>query len=245
MKVRLDNFCVILYEPHYSENIGAAARCCCNMGIPQLIVVRPCRPESEKMLKMATHEASALIETMPVFDSLEEALAPFHYVVGTTARTGRQRRPTHTLRGLAEKLVGLGIKDRIALLFGPENQGLTNSQLRLCQSLVTIPTAAFSSINLAQSVMIVCYEIFMAASNSKEVVRPRLATTRMLEGMYGHLKEVFLAIGLDNPQNPEYWTTNARRILGRLGLRPREVKLIRGFCRQVLWATKDKRHPGH
>ena len=244
METRLDNFCVVLYEPHYSENIGAAARCCRNIGIPQLIVVRPCRPECEKMLKMATHEARDLIETMPVFDHIEEALAPFHYVVGTTARTGRQRRPTHSLRDLAEKLVGLGIKNRIALLFGPENQGLANSQLRLCQSLVTIPTATFSSINLAQSVMIVCYEIFMASS-PKKVVRPRLATTRVLEGMYGHLKEVFLAIGLNNPQNPEYWTTNARRILGRLELRPREVKLIRGFCRQVLWATKDKRHPGH
>ncbi|NIA08333.1 MAG: RNA methyltransferase [Nitrospiraceae bacterium] len=241
MKTKLDNFCVVLYRPHYSENIGAAARCCRNMGIPQLIVVRPCRPEKEKMLKMATHEAGDLIETMPVFDHLNEALAPFHYVVGTTARTGRQRRPTHKLRDLAERLVGMGIKNRIALLFGPENQGLDNSQLRLCQSLVTIPTAAFSSINLAQSVMIVCYEIFTATS-SKKMAQPRLARTEALEGMYGHLKEAFQAVGLDNPQNPEYWTTNARHILGRRGLRPREVKIIRGFCRQVLWATKDKGH---
>ncbi len=239
----LDNFCVVLYRPRYPENIGAAARCCRNMGIPRLIVVRPHRLEEERMLKMATHEAKDLIETMSVFDHLEEALAPFHYVVGTTARTGRQRRPTHTLRDLAERLVDLGLNNRIALLFGPENQGLTNSQLRLCQSLVTIPTAAFSSINLAQSVMIVCYEVFMASSPDK-MTWPRLATTEELEGMYRHLKEVFLAIGLDNPQNPEYWTTNARRILGRHGLRPRDVKLIRGFCRQVLWATRNKGHLG-
>ncbi|MCK4605231.1 MAG: RNA methyltransferase, partial [Deltaproteobacteria bacterium] len=77
MKADLDNFCVILHEPRYPENIGAAARCCRNMGIPQLIVVRPYRLDLEKMLKMATHEAADLIETMLLFDDLEEALGPF------------------------------------------------------------------------------------------------------------------------------------------------------------------------
>ncbi|MEA1991785.1 MAG: RNA methyltransferase [Thermodesulfobacteriota bacterium] len=241
MKADLDNFCVILHEPRYPENIGAAARCCHNMGIHQLIVVRPYRPDMEKMLKMATHEAADLIETMLLFDDLEEALGPFQHVAGTTARTGRQRLPTHTPRTIAKKLIDLGPKNRIALLFGSEKCGLTNSQLRLCQSLVNIPTTAFSSINLAQSVMILCYELFIA-KGYEEKVHPKLATTRELEGMYKHLKKAFMAVELTNPQNPEYWTDNARRLLGRQELRAREAKMIRGFCQQILWAIKNKKH---
>ena len=242
MKADLDNFCVVLHEPRYSENIGAAARCCRNMGISQLIVVRPYRLDLEKMLKMATHEAADLIETMLLFDDLEEALGPFRHVVGTTARIGRQRLPTHTPRNIAEKLIDLGPKNRIALLFGSESCGLTNSQLRLCQSLVNIPATTFSSINLAQSVMILCYELFIAKGH-KQKVYPKLATTWELEGMYKHLKGAFSAVELTNPQNPEYWVDNARRLLGRQELRSREVKMIRGFCQQILWAIDNKKYP--
>ncbi|OPL16939.1 MAG: hypothetical protein AVO38_07110 [delta proteobacterium ML8_D] len=240
MKSYLNNFCVVLHEPRYPENIGAAARCCRNMGIPQLILVRPCRLDSEKMLKMATHEAANLIETMLVFDDLEKALGPFQHVAGTTARTGRQRLPTHTPHDMAKKLIELGPENRIALLFGPENRGLTNSQLRLCQSLVNIPTTTFSSINLAQSVMILCYELFMAGGHGKKVY-PQLATTRELEGMYKHLKKAFTAVELTNPQNPEYWIDHTRRLLGRQELRAREVKIIRSFCQQILRVIEDKK----
>lgn len=239
MNAELENYCVVLNEPRYPENVGAAARCCRNMGISQLILVRPYRLDLEKMLRMATHEAADIIETMPILDDLDKALGPFQYIVGTTARIGRQRRPTHTPRDLAEHLVGLGATNRIALLFGPENKGLTNAQLRMCQSIVTIPAKSFSSINLAQSVMILCYEIYMATCPPKKN-RPRLATSMELEGMFGHLNSAFLAIGLNNRQNPEYWTDNARRLLGRIELRSREVKLIRGLCRQILWAVRRK-----
>ncbi len=236
MKVNLENISVILNEPRFPENIGAAARCCCNMGVPRLMVVRPHRLDLEKMSKMATHEAAHLIENLPVYDSLEEAAAECNYLVGTTARTGRKRRPTENPRELAMKLVPLSQNNRIGLVFGSEKWGLENSQLRLCHSLVTIPTAHFSSINLAQSVMIMCYELFMAGGPDG-LVQPRLASVREQEAMYQHLKEAFLAIGFINPDNPDYWLNNVRRFLARVELRSKEVKLVRGFCRQVLWAV--------
>jgi tRNA/rRNA methyltransferase len=236
MKADLNHFCVVLNEPRYPENIGAAARCCRNMGIPRLAVVRPHRLDREKMLKMATHEAADLIEAMRVHDDLEEALGPFGHCVGTTARTGRQRRATDTPWGVAEKLTRLSRRNQIALVFGSEKWGLSNADLRLCQSLVTIPSASFSSINLAQSIMIVCYEIFKTEC-PPVVTEPALATVRELEGMYQHLEEAFLAAGFIHLQNPDYWTDHARRLLGRRELRSREVRLIRGFCRQILWAV--------
>lgn len=99
-KTMLANLAVVLKQPKYAENIGATARMCFNMGISELILVRDEAPTYEDMAKMATHKAVHLIDTMQRHTDLEEALAPFSFVVGTTARLGRKRtmeRPRETL----------------------------------------------------------------------------------------------------------------------------------------------------
>ena len=235
---------VVLNEPRYPENIGAAARACKNMGITRLRVVNPEILDMEKVLKMATHEARDLVEAMIVYDSLERALAGFGYVVGTSARTGRQRRPSHTPRQLAEEIPALAAKNQIAILFGSEKFGLDNQALSLCNALVTIPTTGFSSLNLAQSVMVILYEIFSSLSGAAPAelarLRPRLATVEERQGMFQHLAETFEAMGLFEKQPPEYWLRNAHRLLDRKDLTGRDVKTIRGFCRQVIIALKRK-----
>lgn len=236
----MENLGVILNEPKYPENIGATARCCKNMGIRDLIVVRPFNLDTEKMLKMATHEAAEIIENIVVHNDLKEALAPFNYAVGTTARTGRQRRPSDTPRNMAGRIAALSQENRVAVVFGSEKWGLSNEDLYLCQAVVHIPTDGFSSINLAQSVMILCYEIF-TAHGTDLAFKPKLASIRELEGMYGHLNEAFLSVGLINPANPGHWMGKARRLFGRLALRSKEVKLVRGLCRQILWAVGNKK----
>lgn len=87
----LANLAVVLKRPKYAENIGAAARMCFNMGISRMILVRDEKPNYEDMAKMATHKAVHLIDGMERHTSLEDALAPFSFVVGTTARLGRKR----------------------------------------------------------------------------------------------------------------------------------------------------------
>ncbi|MEN8142104.1 MAG: RNA methyltransferase, partial [Thermodesulfobacteriota bacterium] len=121
---------IVLVEPKYPENIGAAARSAMNMGISRLIVVRNEDPDREAMLRMATHNAAHLIENMQIFRALEPALEPFSLVVGTTARQGRQRRPPNTPRAMVEKLLPLLAENQVAILFGPEHRGLTNDDLK-------------------------------------------------------------------------------------------------------------------
>ncbi len=203
------------------------------MGITKLAVVCPERLDRSRILKMATHEASHLVENMLLFHDLKEALSGFNFVAGTTARTGRHRLPTHGPRQLARTVAPISQVNKVALLFGSENSGLTNEHLEMCQAIVTIPTAGFSSINLAQSVMILCYEMFCACTETTKRA-PRLATLQELEGMYRHLSEMFCAVGLVNPQHPSYWLHLARRFLGRCHLKSKEIRLIRGLCRQVL-----------
>ncbi len=240
----LSRITVVLNETRYPENIGAAARACKNMGISRLRVVNPEILDMEKVLKMATHEARDIIEGMIVYDDLTRALSGFSYIVGTSARTGRQRRPSHTPRTLAAEIPALAARNEMAILFGSEKFGLDNRALSLCNALVTIPTTGFSSLNLAQSVMVVLYEIFSRLSAMSEKgpgpYRPRLATLEERQGMFAHLRQVFGAMGLFRKQPPEYWMRNAHRLLDRKDLTGRDVKTIRGFCRQVILALERR-----
>lgn len=239
MRADLDNIAIVLVQPQIPENIGATARAMHNMGVGRLVLVEPKNCDLSRVLKTATGSSIDLIEQMEVFEDLREALAPYHHIVGTTARTGALRPTMSQPRTLARNLIPISQNNLVAVLFGPEDRGLSNDQLRHCQTITTIPTAAFSSLNLAQAVIIVCYELFLATRNPEAEVTPRLANSFELEGMYEHLKEVLLKIGFIDPQNPDHWIGNIRRFLSRLPLRAREVRIIRGVCRQIDWYTSQ------
>ena len=237
----LDNLAIVLMAPKYPENIGAAARCAMNMGISRLIIVRKEAPDQEKMLKMATHKAAHLIKHLVQFDNLKEALAPFSHVVGTTARHGRKRFVENSPRHMPDTILPLLEHNQIALLFGPEHRGLTNDDLKYCQTTVTIPTADFSSLNLAQAVAILCYELYWGIMYSGKMSQsePKLASSYELEGMYVHIEELLNKIGFLRTNDSSYWIRNIRRFLGRVDLRAKEARIIRGFCRQFLWYNEN------
>lgn len=235
MKIDLDKIAIVLNEPHYSENIGAAARAAKNMGISRLVLVNPIACDLTRVMRMATHNAEDVISEMEIFDSLEEALAPFQYVVGTTARVGSHRQTARDPGQIAVELIEITRKNQVAILFGTESRGLANEHIKYCDALVTIPTANFTSINLAQAVMIMAYELFRAASEQKQPMVPRLAARNELEGMYAHLKETLTKINFINPENPDYWMMTIRHFFSRINLRGQDVRLIRGVCRQIDW----------
>jgi len=231
----LDNITIVLHRPRYSENIGAVARAMRNMGISRLVVVEPQNYDIEKVVKLATHVALGIIENIKFFSNLKEALAPYNYVAGTTARLGGQRQVITSPSKLAEKLVAISDQNRIAILFGTEDRGLSNEDLRYCHALVNIPTAEFSSLNLAQAVMIMCYAISIAGHKETAAYVPRLASRHELDGMYEQLKDVLVKINYINHENPDYWMNKLRHFFTRLQLRAKEVSMIRGLCRQVNW----------
>jgi tRNA/rRNA methyltransferase len=216
--VLLDHVTVVLNRPKYPGNIGSAVRCAKNMGVENILVISDQDFDHEKIRQMATHLAADVVDRIRYERDLEKALSGFQYIVATTARVGRARPAFQTPRQAAEKLVEISRKNKIALLFGPEDAGLTNDELRYGHLLVHIPVSdRFRSINLSHAVMILCYEMFTAASATKKFA-PRLASAGELEGMYAHIKEVSLRIGFINPQNPEYWMTSIRRFLSRVEL---------------------------
>ena len=233
-RVCLDKVAVVLFRPQLAQNIGAVARAACNMGIKRLIAVQPQDLDFERMAMMATGPAVELLMRMTVHDDLAAALAPFQYVVGTTARLGGVRNDYDNPREMAQRLIELSAHNDIALLFGPENFGLTNEELPFCHALVAIPTAECSSLNLAQAVMVMAYELHTAVSHKPHFV-PRLANTQETESMYAMLQETLLKINFIPHQNPEHWMFNVRRLFFRHGLRAREAQVIKGICRQIDW----------
>jgi tRNA/rRNA methyltransferase len=243
-KINLNHITIVLVGTRYPENIGAAARAMRNMGIKQLVLVDPGNPDPAKIGKMATHVAMDVVERMKVCGTLKEALADFQYVVGTTARLGGQRKVVGSPSKLAQRLVSISRQNRIAILFGPEDRGLTNEDIRSCDILVNIPTAEFSSLNLAQAVMVMCYELFCFSRDKPGEFAPRLANRHELEAMYEQLKDVMTRISFINPANPDYFMNNLRHFGSRLKLRAKEVQIIRGICRQIDWYGKKRYEDG-
>jgi tRNA/rRNA methyltransferase len=233
-RVCLERVAIVLFKPRLAENIGAVARAACNMGINRLVVVEPQDLDRERMAMMATGPATRLLDAMEVHDDLGRALGPFQYIVGTTARLGGVRNDYFSPREMAARLVAISALNDVALLFGPENWGLTNDELPFCHALVTIPTGECSSLNLAQAVMVMAYELFTAVS-PKPRSTPRLANSRELQTMYAMLQETLVKINFISHQNPEHWMFNVRRLFSRHGLRAREAQVIKGICRQIDW----------
>jgi tRNA/rRNA methyltransferase len=233
-RVCLERVAVVLFRPRLAENIGAVARAACNMGINRLVLVAPLDLDRERMAMLATGPAERLLDRMEVHDDLARALEPFQFIVGTTARLGGVRNDYYSPREMAARLVEVSAHNDVALLFGPENWGLTNDELPFCHALVTIPTGDCSSLNLAQAVMVMAYELFAAVSPKPHFV-PRLANSRELESMYAMLQATLVKINFISHLNPEHWMFNVRRLFSRHGLRAREAQVIKGICRQIDW----------
>lgn len=242
-RLRLDRVAIVLFRPQIPENIGAVARAACNMGLTRLHLVQPVRLDQERLRMMATPAAAHILENLRIHDDLVEALGPFNYVVGTTARLGGIRREVLSPREVAPRLIELSRHNDIALLFGPENYGLTNRELPYCHALVTIPTVDCASLNLAQAVMVLVYELLVARCDTPRY-EPRLANTRELESMYAMLKETLVKINYISHQNPEYWMLNVRRLFNRHGLRAKETQVIKGICRQIDWYVRTRLQEG-
>lgn len=233
----LSQVAIVLVRPKFAENVGSTARVAYNMGINRIILVRDELPERENMAKMATHKAAHLLDSMEVYPTLEEALEPFAVIVGTTARLGKKRTIERTPREVVEHVIADLPYNQMAIMFGPEDTGLTNDELKYCNYTSSIPTADFSSLNLAQAVAIHCYELYyniVHAPNAFEP-KPQYASSFELEGMYKHVEEALLRIDFLKEKSHTYWMNNIRQFLGRVRLSSKDANIIRGICRQFLW----------
>src|SRR5271170_435476 len=233
------SFAFVLFRPQSPGNIGAAARAIKNMGFDDLRLVAPGTLKSREAVAMAVH-ADDVLAHATVYPELADALADCSIAVGTTSRRGGYRSRAVPLRAAAVELEALAGANKIALVFGREDRGLTNRELKLCHRLVTIPTAPeYPSLNLAQAVMVVAYELMMAGTAAAESARaPEFVAASVSDPMLDRMAEALVAIGFIPDDNPEHIMLAIREIFGRSGLTAREVEILNGMARQMRWVAE-------
>lgn len=232
----LDNYAFVLVRPLQAGNVGAAARALKNMGFRDLRLVAPAAEPGRVAAKMAVH-ARDVLEAARRYDRLAEAIADCTVVIGTTCRPGPYRNGATAVREAVAQLAAESFNNRVAIVFGPEDTGLINRELELCQRLLTIPSAPeYPSLNLAQAVMVVAYELMMAAGSARELPPPEpYAPAAEIEAMMRRMSRALVAIGFLPADNPEHIMFTLRALLGRSGLNPRELDILNGIARQIGW----------
>jgi tRNA/rRNA methyltransferase len=226
---------IVLVGTKVSENVGSTARAMANLGFSRLVLVAPKNLDLNRAAMTATRGGLDILLSAQTVETLEQALAPFSFVVGTTARKGGYRKTCLNPGQMAANLVSLARQNEVAIVFGPEDKGLANEDLKLCHAFCTIPTAGLSSLNVAQAVLLLLWEMTRPELEKPPAFSPKLAKRQDLEGMYVQLTEVLARIGFINPDNPDHWIDNLRRSLSRIGLTARDVKIVRGIFRQMDW----------
>ncbi len=228
---------VVMVNTTHAGNIGAAARAMKTMALDQLYLVSPRNYPSEEATARASG-ADDLLEKAVVCGSLEEALAGCTWVVGASARIRSIQWPLLDPRECAVKAVAEGCQGKVALVFGREATGLTNDELDLCHALVHIPTnEAFSSLNVAMAIQVLCYEVMMARRGERvlHAAEPDfpLATQDEMEGLYAHIEQTLHDIDFLKPERPGNMMRRLRRLFHRARVDQNEVNILRGIMAAV------------
>lgn len=227
----------VLVEPRSGGNVGASARALKNLGFRRLVVVAPeCDPRGIEARTMAV-DAADLIDALEVVPDLDAALTGAGAVLGTSGRTGRERRPRFRLDEVAPELAAFAHASPIAFVFGRERDGLRDVELDRCTHLVHFPASAeYPSFNLAQSVLLAAYETRLALEGAPPApLEESPAVHEAREAMYRHLERALRAVGFLHEETAVGLMRRIRRMLGRALLTPGDVDVVRGIARRVLW----------
>lgn len=228
----LKNIRIVLVNTSHPGNIGAAARAMKNMCLEQLLLVAPQLYPNEEATSRASG-ADDLLARARVCENLDEALHGCRLVVGTSARSRSVSWPVLSPRDAAAKLVQEARHGEVALVFGRERSGLSNSELDRCGFLVHIPTnEAYSSLNLAAAVQVLSYEIHLASLGKRipEMEAPRdLATADMLQGFHEHLAQALDEVGFTDPNQSEKLLRRLRSLFQRARPDKDEINILRGI----------------
>jgi TrmH family RNA methyltransferase len=226
---------LILVEPSLAGNIGAALRVAANFGVKRIDLVRPAiEPEDPEVRRWACG-AEDRIECSR-WENFHEAASHYHTLAASASGRGRKNLPVLAPGEAMTDLVNRGL-DGVALVFGNETRGLTRNDLDRCDLIIRVPTdPEFPVLNLAQAIAILVSAAhrFDGISESNA---PEPAPQDVVDGLMRHLNESLLTIGFLDPQSPRRILRQLRRLFGRAGITTREVKILRGICRQMEWAA--------
>lgn len=229
----IDNIRIVMVGTTHPGNIGAAARAMHNMSFSRLSLVDPQCPIGEIAYARASG-ANRVLDDLRSFETLSQAITDCSLVIAASRRRRSLSWPEMEPTEMAQRLLALDSGEQAALVFGREHSGLTNEELQLCNAMVMIPTNPdFSSLNLAASIQVLCYEVFRRRAQPREAspVDPedQPATSAEVEGYFEHLETVLTASGFLDPRQPGLVMPRLRRLYLRSELTRNEVNILRGM----------------
>lgn len=235
----LENIRIILVNTSHPGNIGATARALKTMGLSELYLVAPEKYPHKKADELASNALDVLGKSI-VVNTLNEAIADCHLVVGASARSRAIPWPMLSPRELGEKAIAESAKFKVAIVFGREDSGLTNEELQCCHYHVHIPSnPEYSSLNLASAVQVIAYELRVASLQKLENHQAwdyDFANQEAMEGFYNHLEKVLIEVDFLNPKAPRQLMPRLRRLFNRARPDVMEMNILRG----VLGAVQKK-----
>jgi TrmH family RNA methyltransferase len=238
----LDQIRVVLSHTSLPRNIGSVARAMKTMGLSRLVLVNPKRFPDPEALTLASG-ATDLLENAQVVDNLDAALVGCTQIVALSARRRELTVPVQNPRELAPYLISrCAVGEEIALVFGTEMSGLSNDEVRRCNRVVSIPAnPAYSSLNLAQAVQVIAYELRMSLDTDLSHLNEvhELASHDDIERFHVDMENTLVQIGFLNPNNPKRLMPRLRRLFGKIQLEKVEVDILRGILRAAREGRND------
>jgi tRNA/rRNA methyltransferase len=232
----------VLVEPSHPGNVGAAARAIKTMGFSRLVLVAPriAHVQSDPEAVAMASGADDVLASASIVPALSDALAGVRWSVALTARVREYGPPQLAPREAANEAARQAAAGDIAFVFGNERTGLSNEHVERCSALAHIPAnPAYSSLNLAQAVQVLAYELRVAflgeraAAASGEALSER-ASGEEIERMFLHLENALIALEFLDPANPKKLMSRLRRLFARAGLEREEVNIVRGIAKHIL-----------
>jgi TrmH family RNA methyltransferase len=235
---------VILCEPQTAGNIGSAARAMQTMGITDLVVINGCQFRGDAEAVKLAHGALDILESARVVASLSEATEGLQLLVGTSHRARCRGFPEFlTAREAASRIASVSQTHHVGILFGREDSGLTNDELGRCQLLASIPAARrHPSLNLAQAVMVFCYEIFQASvADAIPKTEFDLADVHDIEALHDHIMASLKSVGFrPYHDDPESFIRSLRRVFARTQLEKRDIQTLHRIFAQFDSYVRNK-----
>ena len=243
-KINYNQFDIVLCRTSHPGNIGSTARAIKTMGFLNLTLINP-NEFPHKDANALAAGAEDVLEQVKVVNSIEDALKDSHLIIGFTARQRELSQQHKNIRDIAKDFKVESNQKKIALLFGNETNGLSNDEIKHCHMLGFINSNVnYSSLNLAQAVQIICYEIRMHLEDGHEIIQPHneneLVTHEVQNGFYDHLEQLLTEIGFLKKIQGERLMQRLRLLFNRTKLEKDEVNILRGILTDIQKKIKNK-----
>ena len=238
----LENIVIVLHRPRKLVNIAAVVRAMKNMGLSRLRLVDPAEYDPYDIEGIA-HRSADVLDRAAIHATLDAALADAIFVVGTTARPREAGPPVGRPRDLAPDMLARAAGGPVALVFGPEDNGLSNAELDRCHRRLAIPTdPAYPSLNLAQAVLLVAYELRQASGQPATPARqpPQPASAAQLEELFGTLERALWGVEFFKSHTATGIMRTLRGLIHRADPSAREAALLKAMAMETLSFLRRK-----